>query len=470
MKRIIKRFRIDKRIRVGYGSAFLILLLSYLLTLYSNKKMAEEGASIKHTNDLITRLDNFLSLMKDAEIGSRGYFLTRDKTVLDSYYKSRMKSGPSFYELHAELMNSPDQIARMKKAKKLLDKKYESIDSTINTFDRNGYRFTDSLLAIESNGKATMDSLRAVITEMQNTEKDVLARRTEKLGESFHLVNIIIVISLIVALLLFVFGFITYVAENRARRLADIRAEEYRQELEERVKQLDKANKELLEMRRLEKFTATGRIARTIAHEVRNPLTNINLSVDQLKSGMEGDEDRQVFYDMILRNSQRINSLITELLDSTKFVEVSPGPLPINTLLDETLLFAADRIKLKNIQVIKEYSKDICDVAVDKEKMKIAFLNIIVNAIEAMEGEGGQLVIKTYSQNNKCIVEISDNGSGMDEEALNKLFEPYYSRKNRGTGLGLTNTENIILSHKGSINVESSLGKGTTFTITLNFA
>ncbi len=434
--------------------------------------MAEEGASIKHTNDLITRLDNFLSLMKDAEIGSRGYFLTRDKTVLDAYYKSRMKSGPSFYKLHAELMSSPDQIARMKKAKKLLDKKYEIIDSTINSFDHNGYRFTDSLLATESNSKAIRDSLKAVITEMQNTEKDVLARRTKKLGESFHLVNVVIVISLIVALLLFVFGFITYITENRARRMADIRAEEYRQKLEEQVKQLDKANKELREMRRLEKFTATGRIARTIAHEVRNPLTNINLSVDQLKSsGMEcGEEERQVFYDMILRNSQRINTLITELLHSTKFVEVSPGPLPINTLLDETLLLAADRIKLKDIQVIKEYSKDICDVAVDKEKIKIAFLNIIVNAIEAMDGEEGQLVIKTYSQNDKCVVEISDNGSGMDEEALNKLFEPYYSRKNKGTGLGLTNTENIILSHKGSINVESSLGKGTTFIITLNFA
>ena len=102
--------------------------------------------------------------------------------------------------------------------------------------------------------------------------------------------------------------------------------------------------------------------------------------------------------------------------------------------------------------------------------MKIAFLNIIVNAIEAMEGEGGKLVIKTYSRNEKCFIEIRDNGSGMDEEALNKLFEPYYSRKNKGTGLGMTNTENIILSHKGSINVESSLGEGTTFTITLNFA
>ena len=433
--------------------------------------MAEQGTSLKHTNDLITRLDNFLSLMKDAEIGSRGYFLTHDKTILDSYYKSRMKSGPSFYELHAELMGRPDQIVRMKKAKKLLDKKYETIDSTINAFDRNGYRFTDSLLANERDGKVIMDSLRAVITEMQNTEKDVLTQRTEKLGESFHLVNVIIVISLIVALLLFVFGFITYVTENRARRLADVRAEEYREELEERVKQLDKANRELLEMRRLEKFTATGRIARTIAHEVRNPLTNINLSVDQLKSGMEsGEEDRQVFYDMILRNSQRINTLITELLDSTKFVEVQSGPLPVNALLDETLLLAADRIKLKNIQVIKEYSSDICDVAVDKEKMKIAFLNIIVNAIEAIEGEGGLLSIKTYPRNDKCIVEISDNGSGMDEEALNKLFEPYYSRKSKGTGLGLTNTENIILSHKGSINVESILGKGTTFTITLNFA
>ncbi|MBN8789656.1 MAG: GHKL domain-containing protein, partial [Terrimonas sp.] len=175
-----------------------------------------------------------------------------------------------------------------------------------------------------------------------------------------------------------------------------------------------------------------------------------------------------IFYDMITRNSQRINSLITELLNSTRFIELKSQAISINQLLDEALSLAEDRIMLNGIQVIKQYDADICDLVVDQEKIKIAFLNIIVNAIEAMESEKGVLTIKTYAKQKKCYIEITDNGSGMDAEALSKLFEPYYSRKAKGTGLGLTNTENIILSHKGSINVESVLGEGTTFIITLN--
>ena len=139
-------------------------------------------------------------------------------------------------------------------------------------------------------------------------------------------------------------------------------------------------------------------------------------------------------------------------------------------MLDDALQLAEDRITLNNIKVVKKYDQNICRISVDKEKIKIAFLNIIVNAIEAMEPGNGMLTVSTYEQYDKCMVEIEDNGSGMDQETLNKLFEPYYSKKAKGTGLGLTNTENIILSHKGAINVESEPGKGTRFIITFDFA
>ena len=224
-------------------------------------------------------------------------------------------------------------------------------------------------------------------------------------------------------------------------------------------------------MRRMEKFAATGRIARAIAHEVRNPLTNINLSVDQLRTEEESDqEERNVFYDMISRNSHRINVLITELLNSTKFIELTAEAVSVNDLLEEALELAKDRVMLNNIKVIRNYDRNICKISVDTEKIKIAFLNIIVNAIEAMEPGKGVLTILTYDEHNKCMIEIKDNGVGMDSETLNKLFEPYYSGKPKGTGLGLTNTENIILSHKGNINVESEPGKGTRFIVSFNFA
>ncbi|MFT3747813.1 MAG: CHASE3 domain-containing protein [Agriterribacter sp.] len=469
MKRIIKKFRIDKRIRVGYGSAFVILLFSYLLTLYYNVQADKQSQSFQKTNIVITKFNDFISLMKDAEIGSTRYFLTKERNALNPYYQSRNASNSLLYNLDSNITDNPRQKQLMKKAKALLDKKFSVIDSNITALQNNNHVLTDSLLANEEYGKTVMDSLRNVIITMQNAEEEILDKNSKELQHQYRTLNVIITASLIIAVLLFILGFITYITENKARRLADQKTEEYREELEKRVEDLDKANRELIEMRRLEKFTATGRIARTIAHEVRNPLTNINLSVDQLRSEQDlGEEDRIIFYDMIIRNSQRINSLITELLDSTRFIELKSQAISINKLLDEALLLAEDRIMLNGIQVIKQYGTEICDLVVDQEKIKIAFLNIIVNAIEAMESDKGLLTIKTYAKQKKCYIEIADNGAGMDTEALGKLFEPYYSRKAKGTGLGLTNTENIILSHKGSINVESILGKGTIFIITLN--
>ncbi len=470
MKRIIKGFRIDKRIRVGYGTAFGILLLSYLLTLYSNWEAQKLRSGITYTNTLIIKFDDFLSLMKDAEIGSRGYLLTKDTALLASYYKSQSIAKPAFYELQKAIKNDGEQQSRIHKVKTLLDRKYAITDSTINVFNHNNYILTDSLLEAEKKGKVIIDSLKKKINEMQAYEKKQQTKKTTDLEGKYRFFNIVIFVSFSIALLLFIFGYITYTTENKARRLADQRTDEYKEELERRITELNKANKELIEMRRFEKFTATGRIARTIAHEVRNPLTNINLSVDQLKSESDAStEDREVFYDMILRNSHRINALITELLNSTKFIELKAEHVSVNKLIDEALALANDSLILNNITVVKQYSSDICEIAADIEKMKIAFLNIIVNGVEAMEPGKGILTITTQSQNNKCVIEIKDNGSGMDNETLNKLFEPYYSKKIKGNGLGLTNTENIILSHKGSIHVESTLGKGTRFIITLDF-
>ena len=234
--------------------------------------------------------------------------------------------------------------------------------------------------------------------------------------------------------------------------------------------ELDTANKELILMKRSEKFAATGRIARTIAHEVRNPLTNIGLAVAQIKSDMPvQDDSNNMLFDMVERNSKRINQLISELLSATRFAELSYVSISINDLLDEALDMAKDRIELNKIKVEKKYSRDICNISVDQEKVKIAFLNLIVNAIEAMEPNKGILQIQTKGEKDKCVVEVTDNGHGIPEGELNNLFEPYFTTKPNGNGLGLTNTHNIILNHKGSIYVNSKSGQGTTFVIKFDF-
>ena len=235
MKRIIKKFRIDKRIRVGYGSAFLILLISYLITLYINRQVLEQSKLIEHTNKVIHNLEDFLSVMKDAEMGFRGFIVNKDKSFLTPYYQSKVKAGPLFYDLLTQIINSKTQRDLMQQAKKLMDRKYAFLNNAVVQFTENDYRLTDSILYYEKEGKANMDSLRIVIKVMQNTERDILANRNSELQARHHLLNTVVIVSLIVALLLFVFGFTTYVTENRARRLADMRTETYREELEERV-------------------------------------------------------------------------------------------------------------------------------------------------------------------------------------------------------------------------------------------
>ena len=112
---------------------------------------------------------------------------------------------------------------------------------------------------------------------------------------------------------------------------------------------------------------------------------------------------------------------------------------------------------------------NVWDALVDPEKIKIAFLNIIVNATEAMKPDGNKILkLTTRESHNKCVIEISDNGIGLDASSADKLFEPFFTTKPKGNGLGLTNTQNIILNHSGTINVESKTGYGTTFTIKFN--
>jgi signal transduction histidine kinase len=162
--------------------------------------------------------------------------------------------------------------------------------------------------------------------------------------------------------------------------------------------------------------------------------------------------------------------LVSNLLDSTKFVELKLSKISINDLVDETIEMAKDRIELYAIKIEKKYSKSSCELLIDIDKIKIALLNIIVNAIEAMEPDKGVLEITTAKNNNTCIINIKDNGVGMPVDFLSRLFEPFFTSKEKGNGLGLTNTQNIILHHKGNIAVKSEVNNGTSFTVSLPLA
>ncbi|WP_333818946.1 hybrid sensor histidine kinase/response regulator [Ohtaekwangia sp.] len=213
-----------------------------------------------------------------------------------------------------------------------------------------------------------------------------------------------------------------------------------------------------------EKLAATGRLVRTLAHEVRNPLNNIQMSVEQLIPVNQSADDA-LFLEIIQRNSKRINDLITELLNSARPSEMMFKKTILQTALDDSISAALDRITLQHINMHVRYPEYPCYIQADSEKLKVAFLNIIINAVEAMKDIQGELQIAVKPGTALYTVEISDNGCGISAENISKLFEPYFTSKRNGMGLGLAATLNILQAHKAHIDVKSKENFGTTFLI-----
>jgi PAS domain S-box-containing protein len=214
----------------------------------------------------------------------------------------------------------------------------------------------------------------------------------------------------------------------------------------------------------VEKLGATGRLVRTLAHEVRNPLNNINMSVEQLV-GETQNEDSALFLDIIQRNSKRIGDLITELLDTSRPTDLVFERSTLQSIMDDSIAEALDRITLQRINMQIRYCNEPCYIMANREKLKIAFLNIIINAVEAMEVGKGELDIDINTFEGLHTVVVKDNGCGIPEEHISRLFEPYFTSKRNGMGLGLAATLNILQSHKAQIDVTSVVKSGTTFTI-----
>lgn len=460
-------FKTDYRIIAGYIIAFVLLLVSYLITFFSNRALIQQTESANHTNTVITNLSNLQSSVTDGETGVRGFLNSKDTIFLAPFYGSILSSKMYFKAVQSQTSDNIEREQQLTYLDTLISHKYQNLKASMQHFIASNYT-TDSIIARNTyQGKSIMDSIRQVITALKTSEKELLEKKYEKVDSKYSALNILVVTSLVLAFVFAGFGVYTFVKETKERQKSDEQVIEYQRQLQQRIQELDKANRELIEIRREEKFASTGRIARMIAHEVRNPLTNIDLALTQINDEIKNEsEDIHFLADIIKRNSLRINQLITQLLNATRVDDLNLEKIAVNKLLDEALLLAKDRIDLDGIEVVKNYTSEPCLISVDKEKLKIAFLNVLINGIEAMkQAEKATLTLKTWMEDNKVKISMTDSGIGMDETALSKLFEAYYTTKPKGNGLGLTNTQNIILNHKGSIDVESIPGLGTTFTI-----
>ena len=218
-----------------------------------------------------------------------------------------------------------------------------------------------------------------------------------------------------------------------------------------------------LEADRLE---LTSQITRTVAHEVRNPLTNIHLAIEQLQDETEGlEEQTEPFFKIIDRNLIRIGKLIKEMLESSQKRELNLVPCDMVDIVNSVLRSVNDRLELQEMKSSVDLDHDLPLVMADRELLGLAITNIAVNAVEAMETGSGELHFTVLRTPDAVVMEINDNGKGIAPDTLLRLFEPFYTGRPGGLGLGLTAARSILMGHNVKLDVTSELGVGTTFSL-----
>jgi len=227
---------------------------------------------------------------------------------------------------------------------------------------------------------------------------------------------------------------------------------------------------------RAEKFSFLGNLAARLAHEIKNPMTAIGTFIQLLPQKYDDQEFRRGFHEIAMEETNRVNNLITELLDLVKTKESHFEANDLHDLIDKMILLVSPQSKAKKIELIRHYDPTIGHVWMDSEKMKQVVLNLLSNALESTPMGGGiEILTKNCNDTAKpesIRIEIRDNGEGISEGVIDKIFDPYFTTKHKssmhsGTGLGLFIAHQNMQDHGGTIEVKSKLNEGTTFILTL---
>ena len=223
-----------------------------------------------------------------------------------------------------------------------------------------------------------------------------------------------------------------------------------------------------------EQSAVVGRLASAIAHEIRNPLNYINLTLDHLRTAFPPDDPkkRETFERLaqqLKTEVARVNTRISEFLNYSRPSTLELRPLDLGEAARDALQMVEVKAQESGIETRVEQTGDVPPVLGDAEALRSVFTNLIINGMQAIDGEGGSLLINISAEDGgrNARVEVTDTGRGIAPEDISKVFEPYFSTKDTGTGLGLAIVKKAVDDHGGTISVRSKLGEGTTFVITL---
>ncbi len=219
-----------------------------------------------------------------------------------------------------------------------------------------------------------------------------------------------------------------------------------------------------------EKLAAVGQLAAGLAHEINNPLTAIIANTQLLQRELKDDTDKLELVDLIARAGQRAAQVVRNLLDLARKEEYLFEPTDVNQTLNRAISLMQHELVSRSITLIYEPAEDLPQIMASQDRLQGVWVNLLANAIDSFdESEEREIRITTSTSSSEVRVTVSDTGKGIPPEKLNRIFEPFYTTKapGRGTGLGLSLVHRIIKQHGGSIHVDSQVGVGTIFTVSL---
>ncbi len=259
--------------------------------------------------------------------------------------------------------------------------------------------------------------------------------------------------------LFFVIGAVTGWLGDQKRR-EHVRAERINAELQTAYADLRQTVGQLLQAERL---SSLAEIASGVVHEIRNPLGAIKGAVEILEDELAKDSPRREFAEIAKTEVERIDKLVQEFFHFARAKEPNRQPTDVNQLIRAVKLLIENQAAAQNIEVSEDLAEPLPSVSVDAEQIKQVLLNLAINSVQAMP-EGGKLVFRSFQKDDKLFVETEDTGGGIDETVKAKIFDPFFSTKDKGLGLGLSVVYKIVKQHDGQISLDNK-ERGTLATL-----
>lgn len=477
------------RVSIGFFLSLVIFGLISINSYHSIDHFVVDNERVTHTHIVLEKLEEVLSLLKDAETGQRGFIITGKSSYLEPYQKGIVEVKDRIDELRRLTADNSEYQKLIKELEVLVSQKFLELRETIDLRSREG--FASSVRVIETHrGKRIMDSIRKIVSNMKMTEEALLAKELTESSRSAGVALGTLILGNALAFIILVLSITLLFRQMAVRKKAEDILREMNENLSERVEErtaeLRRANEALQaethsrrqieeELVRVQKFESLGVLAGGIAHDFNNLLTvisgNINLGL------MQTDEGHKAYQRLkeVEKATQRAVELTRQLLTFSRAGIPVKHKTNIESLVRETAGLALSGTATS---FDLSFPQELPDIEIDAGQISQVIHNMVINADHAMPG-GGKIDIKCeivsvdsdtglpLRAGDYVRLSIRDGGIGIPKEHLAKIFDPYFSTKQKGSGLGLAMSYSIVTKHGGHIHVESETGKGTTFQIYL---